>query len=116
MMIHRMIVPVPDPAALWTIEATGDDLDARFHQAPGEQELLPPPMAPVAIASAVVFPREIEGVPRLWMGEQGYRLRFKFIHRLHFTGGIDRALQPVEAAAQGHAFAEARHLRGIGEA
>src|SRR5690606_6233638 len=54
-LVHGMVVPVADAAAEGTAQAAGDDLDAGLDEAAGEEELLAPAVAAVAVARGGVL-------------------------------------------------------------
>ena len=95
--VHGVVVPVvARRAADRAVEIAVDDLDARLDESAREEKLLPPTVAPVAVARAVVFLGEVEGVAGLRIREQRHGLPFKLVERAEFTFLVEAAFQRVE--------------------
>ncbi len=114
-LVHGVVVPVADASTEGTAQAARDDLDAGLDEAAGEEELLAPAVAAVAVADRGVFLAQVEGVAGLRIGEQGHGLALEFIEGAEFALLVEGALELVEALAQGDAVAEAARLGGVAE-
>ena len=55
-VVDRVVVPVLNAATQRTSQTARQNLDARLHQSPREQQLLPPRVASVAVAESRRFP------------------------------------------------------------
>src|SRR5690606_8429293 len=55
LVVDRVILPVLNATAKRPAQLACDNLNARFHQTTGEQQLLPPSVTPVAVACRSIF-------------------------------------------------------------
>jgi hypothetical protein len=98
-MINGVIVPVLNATAEWSIEACGEHIDAGFDESSGHEQLLAPGVAAVAIAGAVVFASEVEGIFRGGVGEQCEGLLFEFVEGPEFSLAVEGAVREYRGFA-----------------
>ena len=112
-VIDGMIVPVLHAATEWTTEAGRHDFDTGFDESAGEEQLLAPGVAAVAVAGAVVFLRQVEGFLGLGVREQRHRLGFKLVESSQFAELVDSPVERVDVLAEGGPAIETAHFARI---
>ena len=106
MVVDGMVVPVADPATQRSGELRGDDVDPRLDEPAAHEELLPPGVAAVAVAGRIVLTREVEGLLRAGVGEEGHRLGLELIEGLEVGLLFNRPLERIKLLAEGDAAVE----------
>lgn len=112
-VIDGMIVPILHSATEWTTEAGRHDFDARFDESPGEEQLLAPRVAAVAVAGAVIFLGEVERFLGFGVGQQGHRLGFELIQCSQLAELVYGPVERVDVFPQRGPAIKTPHFTGI---
>ena len=83
------------------------------HQSAGEEQLLAPRVATVAITGVIVFLRQVEGFLGLGVGEQRHRLSFELVESCQFAELIDGPVESVDVLTERGPAIETAHFASI---
>ena len=100
--IDRVIVPVTDAAAQFSVERDGHQIDASLDESPGQQAALAPDVAAIAFAQARVFLANIERPCHGWLRQHVPGLLLKGIEFALPAPLIGLMGQPIEALLEAH--------------
>ncbi len=113
MVVDRVVVPILHAAAQWPRERHRNQIDARFHEPPREQTLLPPGIAAVTIAQTGIFTAHVKCPLGFGAGEHFPCHLFERIHGLHVIQHAGGPLHAVELLPQRHPRTDASGLRRV---
>jgi hypothetical protein len=104
-MVNRMIVPVSDPAAQWSVQGSGDQVNAGLDQAASKQAALAPGVSPVTLAHAIWLQTQVKCPARFRTGQNIPGLFLKSIERALPGTPLSMPGEAVQTVAQAHLFA-----------